>query len=96
MAQGKGKKVGNQTVEIKSSVQCEMCEERVTKALTSQKGVKSVKVNLESKVIAVTYNGNQIEASKIREAIAKVGYDADDKKADTAAYKKLPACCKKG
>lgn len=95
IAQGKGKKVGNQTVDIKTSAQCEMCEERITKALTTQKGVKSVKINLENKVASVTYNSNQITPDKIRETIALTGYDADDKKANAASYKKLPGCCKK-
>lgn len=95
MAQGKGKKVGNQTVDVKTSAQCEMCEERITKALTSQKGVKNVKVNLDNKVVTITYNSNQITPNKIRETISMVGYDADDIKANTTSYKKLPACCKK-
>lgn len=95
MAQGKGKKVGNQTLDIKTSAQCEMCEERITTALNVQKGIKSVKINLESKVASVTYNSNQIAPEKIRETIALAGYDADDKKANAAAYKKLPGCCKK-
>jgi copper chaperone CopZ len=95
MAQGKGKKVGNQTVEIKTSAQCEMCDERITKALTAQKGVKSVKVNLDTQIAAVTFNSNQITADQIRAGINKAGYDADDKKAEKEAYKKLPACCKK-
>ena len=95
MAQGKGKKIGNQTVDIKTSAQCEMCEERITKALASQKGIKSTKINLDNKVVSVTYNSNQITPEKIREAITMVGYDADEKKANTASYKKLPACCKK-
>jgi len=95
MAQGKGKKIGNQTLEIKTSAQCEMCQERIEKALSAQKGVKSAKLNMESKVLAVTYNSKLINADKLRQTVVMAGYDADDKKADATAYKKLPGCCKK-
>ena len=95
MAQGKGKKVGNQTVSIKTSAQCDMCKERIEKALATQKGIKSAKLDVDTQTATVVYNGNQTTPDKIREAITAVGYDADDKKANTLAYKKLPGCCKK-
>ncbi len=92
-AQKKAKKT--ETVEIKSSVVCGMCEERVTKELAFEKGVKDVKVNLETKVISVTYRSDKTDKETIKEAITKIGYDADDLLANDAAYEKLPACCKK-
>ena len=92
-AQKKAKKT--ETVEIKSSVVCDMCEERVLKELAFEKGVKDVKVNLETKVITVTYRTNKTDKETIKKAITKIGYDADDLLADDEAYEKLPACCKK-
>ncbi len=92
-AQEKAKKT--ETVEIKSSVVCGMCEERVTSELAFEKGVKDVKVNLETKLITVTYRTNKTDKEAIKKAITKIGYDVDDLLADDKAYEKLPACCKK-
>jgi copper chaperone CopZ len=92
-AQKKAKKI--ETVEIKSSVVCGMCEERVIKDLAFEKGVKDVKVNLETKMISVTYRSNKTDKETLKKAITKIGYDADDLLADDEAYEELPACCKK-
>jgi hypothetical protein len=43
----------------------------------------------------VTYKKSKTSPEKIRKAISKVGYDADDVTADPKAYSKLDACCKK-
>jgi hypothetical protein len=43
----------------------------------------------------VTYNKGKTSPEKIRKAISKVGYDADNVTADPKAYSKLDACCKK-
>jgi copper chaperone CopZ len=84
-----------ETVEIKSSVVCGMCEERVKKDLAFEKGVKEVAVNLETKVITVSYRTDKTDKEKIKKAITNIGYDADEMMANETAYKKLPACCKK-
>lgn len=84
-----------ETVEIKSSVVCGMCEERVKKDLAFEKGVKDVAVNLETKVISVTYRTDKTDKEKIKKAITNIGYDSDEMMANETAYEKLPACCKK-
>ncbi|MBL4654727.1 MAG: hypothetical protein JKY33_02775 [Bacteroidia bacterium] len=38
---------------------------------------------------------NKITIDNIRNAISKVGYDADEVEADPVAYEKLHGCCKK-
>jgi len=83
-------------VKIKTSMQCDMCKERITKALSFEKGVKEIKVNLETKEVTVMYNPKKTSSEKIRLAISKAGYDADEVKADAKAYNKLPKCCQKG
>ena len=83
-----------ETVEIKSSVVCGMCEERVKKDLAFEKGVKDVAVDLETKVITVTYRNDKTDKEKIKKAITNIGYDADEMEANETAYEKLPACCK--
>ena len=80
---------------IRSSVVCAMCKERVEAELIFEKGVKEVTVDLEKKEVKVQYIAKKTTPEQIRTALSKIGYDADDVEADPKAYKKLPACCKK-
>ena len=82
-------------ITIKSSVVCDMCKERVEHDMAFEKGVKSVTVNLKTKEIDITYRTDKTDPDKLREAISKIGYDADDVEAEPKAYAKLPRCCKK-
>lgn len=84
-----------ETVVIKSSVVCGMCEEKVKKELAFEKGVTGIQVNLKEKLITVEYRPNRTDEEKIKKAITKIGYDADELMADEKAYEKLPACCKR-
>ena len=43
----------------------------------------------------VYYNGKKTSLEKIKTAITKLGFDADEMKADPEAYEKLDDCCKK-
>ena len=47
------------------------------------------------RTITITYNPQKISLEKLKSEISKLGYDADDVKADPAAYAKLDNCCKK-
>ena len=82
-------------IRIKTSSQCDMCKERIEEALAFEKGVKKSELDLETHIVTVTYRKGKTTPENIRKAIAKIGYDADDVKADPKAYGKLPACCKK-
>ncbi len=84
-----------EVIKIKTSSKCGMCKDAIEKAMAYTKGVKSSDLDLKSQIITVTYNPKKTTAKKIRTAISKSGYDADDVKAEEKAYKKLPACCKK-
>ena len=85
----------NAELKIKSSVVCGMCKDCVESGLGYEKGVKEVKVDLATKEVTVKYNPDKITEDQIRTALSKLGYDADDVKADPKAYEKLPGCCKK-
>lgn len=91
-AQGKR---NTETIEIKSSLICGMCEDRVMKGLAFERGVTNVQVNLKEKLITVDYRPKRTSPEKIKQAITKLGHDADDLLADEEAYEKLPACCKR-
>ncbi len=83
------------TLTMKSSVVCGQCKDRIEAGLAYEKGVKDVSVDLEKKDVTVKYNPEKTTPAAIRQALSKIGYDADDVKADPKAYEKLPACCKK-
>lgn len=85
-----------ETVEINTTAQCGMCKETIEKAMAYERGIKEFNLDVDSKVLTVTYNPKKTNPDKIRQAVAKVGYDADDVKADERAYDNLPACCQKG
>jgi len=89
-------KKGEAEIKIQTSAQCEDCKERIEKNMTFEKGVKAVELNLEDKVLTVTYKTNKTTPEKLRKAVSDIGYDADDVAADPKAYSKLPACCQKG
>ena len=61
-----------------------------------EKGVKSVSLYDETKVLTIEYRNGKTYKEKLKKAITKIGYDADDLPADQKAHDRLPACCKKG
>lgn len=84
------------TIEIKTSAQCGMCKERLEKAMAFEKGVISSDLNVDNQVFTIKYKTQKTTPEKIKHAISKVGYDADDVPADQNAHDKLPGCCQKG
>ncbi len=82
-------------LKVKTSAVCETCKETIEKALAFEKGVKKSNLNIDSKIVTVTYNPQKTTPEKIRLAISNAGYDADEVKANPKAFKKLPNCCKK-
>ncbi len=92
----KGDKNKTETASIQTSAQCESCKSRIESAVKELKGVKSADLNLDDKKVTVIYSPKKVSTDEIKKAISKAGYDADEVTADSDAYSKLPACCKKG
>jgi copper chaperone CopZ len=85
------------TVKIQTpGMQCDECKKRVEDYLKYEEGVTKVVAWPKSKYVSVTYLADRTNIENIKTAIANVGYDADDVKADEKAYAKLDGCCKKG
>lgn len=90
-----------QTATIKTSIYCEHCKHCETcgpkfdKVLLREKGVQMVVLDEEANTVKVTYNSKKTDLQKIKVAISKLGYDADEVKADVLAYNGLDECCKK-
>jgi cation transport ATPase len=89
------------TINVKASIycdhchQCESCWSRMENAVYMEKGIKRVDLDEETKTLKVVYLPSKTSPEKIRKAISRVGFDADDVKADAKAYEKLDPCCKK-
>lgn len=83
-------------IKIQTSAVCGDCEERIESNMAFEKGVKSVELDDETKIVTIVYKTAKTDPDKLRKAISEIGYDADDVEADPKAYAKLPACCKKG
>ncbi|MBK7211762.1 MAG: heavy-metal-associated domain-containing protein [Bacteroidales bacterium] len=84
-----------ETIKIATSSQCEMCKTRIETAMAYEKGVVKSNLDLETKILTVTYKTGKTTPEQIRKAISMVGYDADDVPADPKAYSELSPCCKK-
>jgi periplasmic mercuric ion binding protein len=80
-------------IKVPTSV-CQTCEETITAAIKAVDGVIDVKVSSKEHTAKVKIDEKKTSLQKVRAAISKAGYDADDVKRDENAYKKLPACCK--
>jgi|KBSSwiStaDraftv2_1062776.scaffolds.fasta_scaffold2381978_2 copper chaperone CopZ len=81
-------------LKIRTSAICETCKKTIEHDMSFEKGVKSVKLDLDSNVVVVVYNPAKTDENKIRLALTKAGYDADSLKADPKAIQKLPKCCR--
>lgn len=83
------------TVNIQTSAKCNMCKERLEHDISFEKGVTFVELDNETKELTIVYKTNKNNVEKLKTAITKVGYDADEMLADKKAHDRLPACCQK-
>ena len=74
---------------------CESCAGKMETDLYYVKGIKLVEYNENDMTITVKYKTKKTSPEKIRIAISKLGFSADNVPADVSAYEKLDACCKK-
>lgn len=88
-------KPGTDTLTIHTNAVCDMCVKTIETELVYEKGVSAVNVDLEHNLIRVAINEKKTDVEKVRKAITKLGYAADDLLPDMAAREKLPDCCKK-
>ena len=93
---GAQEKKNYKEAQIQTSAICGMCEERIETNIAYEKGVKKVELDDSTKVVTIGFDPRKTDTDKLRTAISKLGYDADDVEADKEAHDKLPACCQKG
>ncbi len=81
-------------LDIHSNTVCETCKKTIESEMIYVKGVHAVTVDPEAQVIHVEYKAKKTDPDKLRLALTKIGYDADDLKADPKARSGLPMCCR--
>jgi copper chaperone CopZ len=65
------------TVCFKSSLSCHGCVKDVQENVAYEKGVKDLKVDLNTNLITISYNTNKTNEEKLAASIKKLGYDAN-------------------
>lgn len=73
---------------------CEMCKERIEKAVLKTKGVKYCNWSIETHQLSVIMDENKVNELTIHKNIAAVGHDTKKVKATKEAYNSLHSCCK--
>lgn len=90
----------NQKAVIKTVINCDHCKACETCGLLFKsnlyktKGLKSFELDEEKMTFTVYYNAEKTDLQTIKTAISKLGYDADEIKADVASNEKLDDCCR--
>ncbi len=82
-----------QTVSVKISGNCGMCESTIEKAAKEDK-VSMADWDKDTKMATITYNAKKTDLNAVLKKIALAGYDSKEFLAPDAAYDKLPGCCK--
>ena len=82
------------TIHCDHCLQCDDCGLNIQRGSRKAKGITKVQIDPDANTITVTYRTNKTSPEKIRLAIASIGYDADNVKADPEAFAKLDSCCK--
>ena len=71
-----------------------MCKKRIEKAAFSVKGVKSADWHIDDQILHLIINEEKCSVTEVKQAIIKVGHDAEDLKATNEDYDKLHGCCR--
>jgi len=93
---GEGPKLevkGAETIIIQTNAYSAKSNDIFKESIPFVKGVKEYKFDEATSKIAVAYDKKKTNPDAIREAIAKIGFDADGVKANEQARAKLPKEC---
>ncbi len=82
------------TVTINVSGNCGMCKSRIERTALATGAITSAEWDSDSQGLTVDYDASKMTVRDIEAAIAKVGHDTENVKADDDTYKSLPPCCK--
>ena len=83
-----------QTVTIQTNGVCQKCADKFKENVPYFKGVKSYNYDMKTAKLTINYDAKKTNPDQLRQQVSKLGYNADNVKADPAARAKLPACCR--
>ena len=92
--QSKTASKGEQTVTIQTNGVCQKCADKFKENVPYFKGVKSYTYDMKTAKLTINYDAKRTNPDQLRQEVSKLGYNADNVKADPAARAKLPACCR--
>ncbi len=92
--QSKSASKKDQTVTIQTNGVCQKCADKFKENVPYFKGVKDYTYDMKTAKLTITYDASRTNPDQLRQQISKLGYNADNVKADAAARAKLPACCR--
>ncbi len=88
-----GQKAIQKAVIQTPNLQCQACKERIENRLVHEYGVSTVRADYRHHTVTVSWYTDRTNIENIKTALANMGYDADDVKADPDAYNRLPVTC---
>jgi copper chaperone CopZ len=80
--------------DIKTTLNCKVCEETIVEALESIDGVTYYGIDYENQVIDIKYTPMLITEEDIVNSILELGLPVNKVDGDKDAYNELPDCCK--
>ncbi len=92
--QAQQKKNKNAKYEFEVNGNCEQCQKRIQKAAFSVPGVKSAEWHMDDHMLRIILNEEKSSVLDVKKAVARVGHDTDEVKAEDGVYEKLHSCCK--
>lgn len=81
------------SIDIHTNAVCNDCVHRIETEMLYEKGVQKVTVDLDKEIIHVQYKPKKTDPVKLRLAVSRIGYLADDVQPDAKARAALPSCC---
>ncbi len=86
--------LASKTVKIQTNAVCGMCKDRIESVIGGLDGVESVRLDLTTKKVKISFDDTKQSEASLRMAITKIGYSAEELPADAEAQAALPGCCK--
>ena len=84
----------NKVSEFKVWGKCDMCKTKIEKTLGEMEGVIVSNWDINTHILKVGYDSEQITVDDMKKMMAKIGYDTEEYRASNKAYEKLHSCCK--
>ncbi len=70
---------GLTTVIFTADIHCDGCKKKIEKNMAFEKGVKEIKVDINSKTVVITFKSGKNTPEKLSAALTKLGYENEIK-----------------